>query len=607
MSAQPLSQQISTPHAAHGLIAATALLLSVFLFSTSAQATAIAVLVAPTTANEGDTVILDGSGSSDSDGGVLTYQWRQSQGFDLAANIPLTLSESGDTATFIVPELLADARIGFTFNAIDSDGNFSIPQAVTIDVTADNDAPIARAGADHDGIYPQGATVTLDGSASSDPEGEDLTYAWSVIINGESVSFSTSVVNPTFTAPPGSGTTNIIYTFNLIVTDETGAISEPDSVMVTVGNPSIGAPPEANAGIEQTGIVKGATVSLDGTGSSADGVKFLWTQVNDGAPRVSLSGDTGLSPTFTAPLDISVDTTLTFSLVAFNAADVRSAPATVNIVVLAVDPSVAAPLTLTAPANQVYVAGIGITRLTLPEATGGGDVASREYSLTGTLPTRLLFTRYSLSLTGTPDSTAEEATLTYTVTDRTGASSSATFTVSVPNTYNAQRVVTATSATNTDGLAEITLGRTVGDTAVDIEATGGTITLPRGLSGATVTVLRAERDAPDVPDAQPDETVAGTLRSLVDIDVTGISNSNPVAICLPHGGIANPGLYHAAGTGTEAAWELLPSQRVEGTLVCGNADSFSPFAVISNAPTALALPEPEPANQVYTEGMAITA
>ncbi|ORU94587.1 MAG: hypothetical protein A6F72_08925 [Cycloclasticus sp. symbiont of Poecilosclerida sp. N] len=60
MSAQPLSQQISTPptHTACGLIAATALLLSVFLFSTSAQADSHEDFVTTWVMPEGDDLVL---------------------------------------------------------------------------------------------------------------------------------------------------------------------------------------------------------------------------------------------------------------------------------------------------------------------------------------------------------------------------------------------------------------------------------------------------------------------------------------------------------------------------------------------------------------------
>jgi PKD domain len=50
---------------------------------------------------------------------------------------------------------------------------------ITLLIAGDNAAPVADAGPDHSGRV--NTTVTLDGSASSDADGDDLTYQWSVV------------------------------------------------------------------------------------------------------------------------------------------------------------------------------------------------------------------------------------------------------------------------------------------------------------------------------------------------------------------------------------------------------------------------------------------
>jgi mannan endo-1,4-beta-mannosidase len=98
----------------------------------------------------------------------------------------------------------------------------------TLKPTPDNQPPVAIIGAVAD--YTPGQTVTLDGSGSSDPEGDDITYLWTQT-QGEQVAL-TDNTGPTlsFVAPTVTETTT--FSFQLTVDD--GSLSDNASVQFLV-------------------------------------------------------------------------------------------------------------------------------------------------------------------------------------------------------------------------------------------------------------------------------------------------------------------------------------------------------------------------------------
>ncbi len=75
--------------------------------------------------------------------------------------------------------------------------------------------PIASAGPAQ--TVAAGATVTLDGSGSSDPNGDSLTYQWTQTAGPAVTLSSATAVKPTFTAPATAAT----LTFQLVVSNGT--------------------------------------------------------------------------------------------------------------------------------------------------------------------------------------------------------------------------------------------------------------------------------------------------------------------------------------------------------------------------------------------------
>ena len=96
-----------------------------------------------------------------------------------------------------------------------------------------NQAPVADAGPDQ--TVAKLAGVVLDGSGSSDPDGTIAGYAWSQTAGPAVVLNGADTVAPTFGAPDVAAPTDLV--FQLIVTDNDGATSTPDSVTITVTDP----------------------------------------------------------------------------------------------------------------------------------------------------------------------------------------------------------------------------------------------------------------------------------------------------------------------------------------------------------------------------------
>lgn len=176
--------------------------------------------------NEGSWVTLDGSGSFDSDGEGLTYSWTQTDG-------PLVGLDNSTPAkpSFSAP-MVGPAGATLTFELTVSDGIDRTTDTVNVAVENVNHPPVANAGADQ--TKNKGSLVTLDGVASSDPDGDLLSYNWTQT-SGPTVTLADpSSPSLNFTAPwvePGGAT----LVFWLVVSDGLLA-SAPDEVTINLLN-----------------------------------------------------------------------------------------------------------------------------------------------------------------------------------------------------------------------------------------------------------------------------------------------------------------------------------------------------------------------------------
>ena len=210
------------------------------------------------------TVTLDGSASSDPDGQSLTYAWSF---VSRPAGSAATLSSS----TAVKPTFVPDREGDYLLRLIVNDGQVgSAPD--TVQISTRNSAPVANAGADQTALA--GQAITLNGSGSSDVDGDALTYAWSIASRpaGSAAQIvKPDEVNATFT-PDVSGE----YLIELIVDDGTVS-SSPDTMSLSTTQMNV--KPTAEAGLDQA-VHVGQTATLDGSLSSdpeGNALTFHWT------------------------------------------------------------------------------------------------------------------------------------------------------------------------------------------------------------------------------------------------------------------------------------------------------------------------------------------
>lgn len=175
-------------------------------------------------------------------------------------------SASGDEVASFTPDVPGSYMVRLTV----SDGLASSTDDALITVTAANRPPVADAGPDQTGVA--NVTLQLDGTGSTDPDGDDITHEWFIFV--APIGSTAALDDPTSPTPSFVPDYAGDYVFELTVFD--GRDSATDQTMISVSEANT--PPVADAGDNQEAFL-GDVVQLIGAAFDPDpqDLEFTWT------------------------------------------------------------------------------------------------------------------------------------------------------------------------------------------------------------------------------------------------------------------------------------------------------------------------------------------
>ncbi len=202
---------------------------------------------------------LKGTLSTDADGTILRYIWTKVSG-------PTAGVLTNGTKSIATLSGLTAGIYKYSLKVIDSRASWAL-DTMTITVNA---TPLAKAGVDGVITVPA-SSYTVNGSASSDPDGTITSYKWTKIAGPTSYVITNSVAASTSITSLTAGT----YTFRLTVKDNRNGTAYDDMLII------VNRPPIANAGADSTTKLPKNTSTLIGSGSSdPDGtITYLWSKI----------------------------------------------------------------------------------------------------------------------------------------------------------------------------------------------------------------------------------------------------------------------------------------------------------------------------------------
>lgn len=378
---------------------------------------------------EGQTVTLNGAGSSDSDGSIVSYFWQPTD------NAVTFSNPNQATVTFTVPPVTTTTNFTFSLTVTDNDGASDTDIVVVTIKNSENtlSAQIIDGGQTAE----EGNLVTMTGNAT-DGDGTIENHQWEQIDCNDpgttlsDITLTTDSENPakvTFTAPEVANATD--FCFRYTATDDEGNTAS-DTNKITVTNKNT--PPMAVATNDATGAVSpSTTVNLIGSSSSdADGpiANYKWELI--GAPDTTLTDGAASDITYTVPAS-ATNSTISFRLTVTDGQGVTDSAIT-TITVLA-DPSSPSAFI----DNTEFTVDEFVDLELLGRAAGGSGGYSYSWAqIGGSDATLLNATEANAIFSGLEVHRDTEYTFELTVTDSDTKTATAQITITVKNILEAR-------------------------------------------------------------------------------------------------------------------------------------------------------------------------
>ena len=204
-------------------------------------------------------ITLDGSGSSDPNGSITNYVWKEG---------------STQIATGVSPSLTLATGAHTIILTVTDNGGLTATDTVVITVNASasaNTPPTASAGPDQtvtDTDNNGSQQVTLNGSGSSDPGGSITSYVWR-----ESGTQIATGISPSLTLATGA------HTIILTVTDN-GGLTAADTVVIIINSPAASNQPPVLAAIGNKSVNENSTLSFSISATDPDGDTITYSAQN---------------------------------------------------------------------------------------------------------------------------------------------------------------------------------------------------------------------------------------------------------------------------------------------------------------------------------------